>query len=65
MATRGRPKKITMDSKEVDTVDTAASTEPTVITKISPVSVDFTSEALNNLAMKVNEIIEYLNNLNK
>lgn len=29
--------------------------------KITPVSVDFTSEQLNHLAMKVNEIIEKVN----
>lgn len=32
-----------------------------VKTSLTPVSVDFSSEGLNNLAMKINEIIEYLN----
>lgn len=43
-----------MESAEIANMDAGEK-------KITPVSVDFTSEQLNHLAMKVNEIIEKVN----
>ena len=47
--------------KKVKKVEEETVTAPVVPTPIDKVSVDFPSEGLNNLAKKINEIIDHLN----
>lgn len=52
-----RPKKIVF-SKELETVATEESVVPTLIALLS---VDYPSEGLNNMAKKINELVEIEN----
>lgn len=60
----GRPKKIHVSEESLTASKTSSATVHEKKTKepvILPLSLDFTSEDLNNLTSKVNEIIIHLN----
>ncbi len=57
MAGRGRPRKIPV----IEETDVPCETECTETPDITLLSVDYSSEGLNNMARKINEIIEHLN----
>ncbi len=59
----GRPKKVvTVTSPASDLiVSTSPDSAPVVKTLLTPLTIDYTSEGLNDMARKINQIIEHLN----
>lgn len=58
MATRGRPRKIPI---VIHSPEVVLETIESLNTPIASLSVDYSNEGLNNMARKINEIIEYIN----
>lgn len=55
-----RPKKVKEEEVMVETVEEIVEVKEVVPTPIEKLSVDYPSEGLNNMAKKINEIIDRL-----